>query len=154
MARSVFRIMKGKAITSPAASASNWASQGIQSCEHPTVAAEDNMAESVSFRELPDHVRKRVEEALKKADVKEPYEIGHEWDIMGFILRQELAREGIERIGQVAQQVATHVAATPQAGAPAVASAASAKSPHPVAAFLPNKRIICGFIQDPAILQR
>jgi hypothetical protein len=74
------------------------------------------MAESVSFRELPDHVRKRVEEALKKADVKEPYEIGHEWDIMGFILRQELAREGIERIGQVAQQVATHVAATPKPG--------------------------------------
>jgi hypothetical protein len=109
------------------------------------------MANSVSSRDLPEHVKRAVEKALKKANIPNPQEISREWDIMGFILREELAREGLEAVGQKTQQIAKDVGAEVGAGG---AGATTALAPHPVAAFLPNKRIICGFILDPAILQR
>jgi hypothetical protein len=108
------------------------------------------MIASTSSRELPEKIKKSVEEALKRANIKEP--AIREWDIIGFILREELAHEGLEAVAQKAQQIASHVGGA-SAGAQTTAGAAAA-GPHPVAGFLPNKRIICGFIQDPAILQR
>ena len=105
------------------------------------------MAASTSSRELPEHIKRSVEEALKRVNIKEP--AIREWDIVGFILREELA---LEAVGQKAQQIASHVGAS--AGVQAAAATGPAAGPHPVAGFLTNKRIICGFIHDPAIFQR
>jgi hypothetical protein len=104
------------------------------------------MANSVSSKELPQHVKKAVDDALAKAKIKTPVEISREWDIMGFILREELARENLEKLGEIAQQVATHAAPALRASS---GSEAAASAPHPVAGFLPNKRIILGFIHEP-----
>ena len=103
--------------------------------------------ESISARDLAGKINKSVQEALKSAKIKDPEKprpIIINWQIIGFILREE----ELEKVAQL-DAIANQVAKT-AAGAQELAALTANRPPTPgFAAFLGNKRIICGFLPGP-----
>jgi hypothetical protein len=104
-------------------------------------------SDSVSANDLAGRIHKAVQSALEEAkikDLKTPRPIIINWHIIGFILREE----ELEKVGQL-DTIANQVAKS-AAGAQEVAALTGGRPPAPgVAAFLGDKRIICGFLPGP-----
>jgi hypothetical protein len=103
--------------------------------------------QSVSARELAGRIHSAVQAALRDAKIKDPETprpIIINWQIIGFILREE----ELEKIGQL--DAITNQIAKSAAGAQEIAALTGGRSPTPgFAAFLGDKRIICGFLPGP-----
>src|SRR5436305_14938842 len=98
--------------------------------------------ESISARDLAGRIQGAVQSALKEAKIKDPDKprpIVINWQIIGFILREE-ELERIAQLDAIANQVAKSTA-----GAQELAALTANRPATPgFAAFLGDKRIICG----------
>jgi hypothetical protein len=103
--------------------------------------------ESISAKDLAGKINSSVKAALKAAKIKDPEKprpIIINWQIIGFILREE----ELEKIGQL-DAITNHIAKS-AAGSQELSALTANRAPTPgLAAFLGNNRIICGFLPGP-----